>query len=771
MDSALFLALFDGYGKRHIETVASGTKSDSGKMKAKTETVEGPLTPELVVDHLNGGKAIGVAPVRADSTCVFGVLDVDWYDMPEDDVRACAERLRTRCAAFRTKSRGLHIYVFVDAPISGRHMHEYLVALRKRLPKKVAAKTELFPKHSQIVVTPTNEPTAVNLPMNGQARELAWVINDEGVQYALDDVQTPDDIMRHIDERCRVDHSTVEQIAKETPTLDHSDMGYKVPHDPAGRNDLLMRIGMSMQARGWPDVELEAELRRLNGDENFHELFSAGPISDSEIVAMLRQIKKREKGTPTPLHYREVEKFNRRWSKITIHGNVEYLDKEASEFTTFTKQNLFDETSDQVVRVGNSMMLVAQAWLRDPDHARFVGVVVEPLDYDGPAYNVWRGFQVTPKDGDASIFESYVRDVLCGGDEGLAHWVTMFLADIVQRPTEPSPPTAIAMRGPQGAGKSFLQERILTPILGPRYVQKVDEAERLFSRFNRSLFGTTVIACEESIFHGSAQMASKLKSFISSPSWTYEEKHKATMQAKNVSRIIATTNNEQAVHIDLDDRRWTVIEVAQPFDLLTEEGKAEARAIWEPYHAFVRSENGLGIILRYLLDYPVDRNALLFGYGTAAKARDKVSSDPVLAVLHEIAETGVCPHDLPGVGVVSITSLHEAVKAAGGRMITPEEVSHRVSRLVPQAERCRTARYVERVLTSKREDGSIDVDPLTRKRQRGFAFGDLKAFQASVARITQCEYDVAEWQSWAAEDFDFTAAQKHVADPEDDRPF
>lgn len=771
MDVELFLKLFDGYDQRHIVTNSTGTKSASGKMNAQTETVEGPITPELVVDHLNGKRSIGVAPVRADSTCVFGVLDVDWYDMPEDDVRACAERLRTRCAAFRSKSRGLHIYVFVDEPIPARLMHEYLVALRKRLPKKVASKTEVFPPHSQIAVTPTNQPKAVNLPMNGQSRELAWLIDHtDGIRFAFDDIQSHADIIEHIHEQCRLYHVTVEQIAKETPTLDHSDMGYKVPHDPAGRNELLMRIGMSMQARGWPDVELEAEIRRLNGDANFHDLFEQGPIPESEIAPMLKQIKKREKGSPTPLHYRQVEKFNRRWSKITIHGNVEYLDKEASEFTTFTKQNLFDETSDQVVRVGKSTILLAQAWLRDPDHARFTGVVVEPVDYDGPAYNVWRGFQVSPKDGDATIFETYVRDVLCGGDEGLAQWVTMFLADIMQHPTEPSPSTAIAMRGPQGAGKSFLQERILTPILGQRYVQKVDEAERMFSRFNRSLFGSTVIACEESIFHGSAQMASKLKSFISSPSWMYEEKHKATMQAKNVSRIIATTNNEQAVHIDLDDRRWTVIEVAQPFDMTTREGQAEAWAFWEPYHEFVRSENGLGIILRYLLDYPVDRAKLEYGYGTAAKARDKVASDPVIAVLHDIAETGVCPHDLPGVGIVSITSLHEAVKRAGGRMVTPEEVSSRVSRIVPQAERCRTARYVERVITTKREDGSIDVDPLTRKRQRGFKFGDFEAFKASVSRITAQEYDNGTWQPWIAEDFDFTAPKSHV-DPEDDRPF
>lgn len=196
---------------------------------------------------------------------------------------------------------------------------------------------------------------------------------------------------------------------------------------------------------------------------------------------------------------------------------------------------------------------------------------------------------------------------------------------------------------PCAGGKSLLQERILTPISGERYVQKMQESERLFSRFNGSIFGSTFIAAEESIFHGSHATAAKLKSFISSPLWTYEEKSKATVQAKNVHRLIATTNDSQAVHIDFDDRRWTVVEVSQPFDMTTKEGQEAAYAFWEPYHPFVRSDDGPSINLRYPLDYPVDRQALTFGYGTEAKARDKVASDPVIAVLHEIAEPACVP--------------------------------------------------------------------------------------------------------------------------------
>lgn len=754
--ASTFLRLWDGYEKRHLELSASGvTKDAKGKVNAKGATVPGPLTPELVLAHLNAEASIGVAPVKAGSTCMWGVLDVDWYDMPEDDVRAVAERVRTECAAFRTKSRGLHVYFFCSEPVPARRMHEYLVAIRKRLPKKVAAKTEIFPKATQVVVAPDNEPTAVNLPLRGQQRELAWAVSSEGVRWALDD-HSAFAILDYIDRNCRIPASVLEQIAAEQPVLDTSDIGYRVPDNPSGRNDLLMRIGMSMQARGWPDNEIDAEIRRLNGEgERFHDVFAGvGPLPEHEIVAMLKQVKKREKGTPTPLHYREVEKFNREWAVIDLNGKIEYLRKTSPEFMTYSKDDLMAKTAYQQVRVGKYRVPLAKLWIEDPDRAEYEGVVCEPEDYRGPGYNVFCGFKVAPRDGDPSVFVSYIRDVLCGGDEGLAHWVTMWLADAVQRPTEPSVPTALAIRGPQGAGKSFLQEKVLASIFHDRQMHVIHESSRLFGQFNRSLFGCTIIACEESIFHGSKRDADTLKSFISSPGWTYEEKFKASFRAKNVHRLIATTNNEQAVHVERDDRRWTVLEVAQPFDLTTEDGRAAAYAFWEPYHAFIRSEDGPGIVLRYLLDYAVDSKALTFAYGTAAKARDKVLSDPVLAVLHEIAEQGYCPDDVKAEGVISIKTLaREVQRKPDGRRLGAEQIAARMDRLISFAKVVRNARHVTG-FAQRVDDGIVTVKAIAEARQRGRQLGTLEQFRSAIAQITQMDYaDGKErWHAWCEPD-------------------
>ncbi len=753
--TGLFLRLWDGYEQRHIELVDTNlSKEDSGKVKVKTVTVEGPLTPELAWAHLDGKASIGVAPVKADSTCRFGVLDIDWYDMPEDEVHKVRDRLRTVCAAFRSKSRGLHVYIFTSEPVPAQVMHDYLVALRKRLPKEIQKKTEIFPKDTQTLIGPNNQPTAVNVPMKSTQREMVFLIDRGGQNAFKCDDLAPIVALRHIDARCRVDAATMEAIVGETPSLDGSDIGYRVPPNPAGRNDLLMRISRSMQARGWPDKEMDVEINRLNkegrkSDDDVVAATMSEPLPQSEVDALLKSAKAQPKGTPALVHYRQIEKFNQRWSKITIHGQVEFVDKYSPEFATFKKEALFDETSDQTIRMGKAILPLAKVWMQDIDHARFKGVVCEPVDYDGPGYNVWKGFKVQPVAGDPAVFVDYIENVLCGGDRELAHWLTMWLADACQRPTEPSPPTAVALRGPQGAGKSFLQEHVLTRIFGDG-VYKVQQASRMFAQFNRGMFGKTFVAAEESIFHGSAQMADTLKDFISSPSWVYEEKFKAAFPQKNVHRLIATTNSTQAVHLDRDDRRWTVIEVQQAYDMTTPEGQAQAYAFWEPYHAFIKSESGPGIVLRYLLDYPVDRGRLSFGHGTAAKAADKLQSDPVLEVLHQIASNGFCPDDRKAQGVVSTATLTREVHKAGGRMLSPEQIAARVDYLIPHAATVRNAFVVDDVIKHVTSDGFVSVRALSRDRQRGRSFGNLDEFRAAVTRWTQQDYadEKTAWHAW-----------------------
>lgn len=723
----LFLSLWPGYEKRHIELTGRPLKDGKGKVTtAKTQTVPGPLSEELVAAHLNGDASIGVAPVRADSTCLWGVLDIDWYDMPEDEVTRVCNAVRTRCAAFRSKSRGLHVYVFVDEPISAKQMHDYLVALRKRLPKAIATKTEIFPKATQTFVTPDNEPTAVNLPIRHQARELAWLIDREGTKTAFDETRL-DVLLQHIDEHCRMSAALLRDIADEQPTLDTSEIGYRVPDNPVGRNDLLMRVAMSMQARGWPDFDMDAEIRRLNGDAKFHHLFDQGPLPEGEVANLLKSAKKREKGRPTPLHYRQIEKFNREWAVMRVNGQVEFLNRE--EDVCYAKSAFLDATATR--RAGKEPL--AKLWLQDIDRAEYRGIVMESPDYDGPGWNIFRGWACKRESGDASLWEKYVQETLCGGDSALSHWVMTYIADAVQRPWSAHPGSALALRGGQGGGKSFLG-RTMRKLLGTAHAQEFAQSDRLFTSFNRKMAGSTFVLCEESLFAGSGRQAAIAKAFITSDVWTYEQKYLASFDSKNVHRVIATTNEDQAVHIDHDDRRWTVIEVEARFD----NHGPEARAWWEPYYRLV--DDHPGIILDYLMQYEVDRGLIQYGHVTEAKASDKVASDPVLALMDEIAETGVCPDDIRGDGRISTATLARECYARGA---SRRDASRRFSNKVREkfgGESMTNCVNIEVVDRRNDPNGVLEVTPILRKDRTGVQMPPLPEFRRIVGRITGRQY-------------------------------
>ena len=88
-NAALFLKLWSGNEDRHITTdLRNAKKNQAGKVVGATRKVNGPLTSEMAAAHLeSASRTFGVSPMLSDSTCSWGVLDIDWYDMPEEEVR------------------------------------------------------------------------------------------------------------------------------------------------------------------------------------------------------------------------------------------------------------------------------------------------------------------------------------------------------------------------------------------------------------------------------------------------------------------------------------------------------------------------------------------------------------------------------------------------------------------------------------------------------------------------------------------------------------
>lgn len=723
-----FATLFAGNLNRRLTGTPNGVRDD-GKKLLDYKTIKGEVTAQQFAAHLAGDVSLGLSPLR-DGKVRFGALDIDIYPITDKEAGRALAAWKEPCLAAWTKSRGLHIYVFTDEWVPAALMRKYLATMRKRLAKKLQdGAKEIFPKQED------GDGNQINLPAFGPEREPCFCLYRGNFGQLFTQTDPPDWVK--IKAECYVTRTEMERVIQTRAT--DRPAGYRLPTKAEGRRMFLWSAGCSMQARGWDDAEIATELRTLNTrlvDEQ-HALFHAGGIDDKRLADLIKEVLKLEKGTPQDLTYDVVARFNERWAMMMVNGKVEFLNQQEGVCYPLRDFNL--HTAPDTIRIKDKSVPISQLWIRDIDRLQYTGIVIEPPDYDGPGYNIFKGWACEPEQGDASLWVDYIKRILCSDDEALAHWVMTYIADGVQRPWSVHPGSALALRGGQGGGKSFLG-RALRRLIGKDHAQEIAQSDRMFAQFNRGLFGSTFVLAEESLFAGSRAQASTTKSFVTSEIWTYEQKYLASFSAKNVHRVIATTNEDQAVHIDHDDRRWTVIEVPTMF---ADHGP-ESRSYWEPYYRLI--DDYPGIILDYLMRYEVDPGLIQYGCTTKAKADDKVASDPVVAVMHEIALTGVCPDDLRGEGKMSTAALaREAWARGANRYDTPRRFANQ-ARNKFGATTVSNCTHIERVDVRMDSSGLLIVTPIQRTDRAGVQMPPLNTFRAIVAKITGEAYpENGEW--------------------------
>ena len=676
-----FDELFAGNETRHLTyDPATMAPRDDGKMVPKYVTVDRAVDDRTWASHLKGKASLGLSPLR-DGKVKWGAVDVDKYPIfdSQDDLKALVKAWGDPCLVARTKSGGVHIIAFTKDWVSADTMRRYLEIKRDAVLTGDARKhaQEIFPKQSD------GAGSQMNLPQFGQERPvLIWA---DGDNYTFCNTTTAAGNELGIDwervhQKCFVSATQIEAVllsalavkpkAREQKEKPRWAGGFKRPTSGKpmeGRNSYLYSCAASARARGADDAEVEETIRAVNQEfaNPSHVFGDKGPITDeARIKLIIEQVQKLAQGE-TKASFDAVEQMNQEWALMNVAGKVEFMNLKTSNVSNHESWSLLNAP-----RAG-----IAKAWLSDPDRLEYHDYVIEdPRTYDGRGYNVFRGHPIQPTMGDASLFQKYILEILCGGDAALAHWVTTYIADGVQRPWTPRPGTALALRGPQGSGKSFLGYAI-SKVLGDDMVLVLTDSDRMTHNFNRRMFAKTFLLGEESFFVGSRKQANILKNLVTAQQWTYEGKYLNSFEGKNVHRIIATTNESQAVHIDFDDRRWTVVQVnrACPFKSTS----MEAQAWWAPYYDLV--ENRPGDVLRYLLEYPVDRDLIRIPHHTQAKAEDKATSEPLVALLNEIAHSGVCPDDLRGDGRIATATLAREVWARGGsRQTVPQAFANDV---------------------------------------------------------------------------------------------
>ena len=280
-----FRNLFDGldrtYGMYEIDHDLS---SRTEKVTGKARTIRSAVTMEHYAKHLEGEQGLGIVPIKEDSTCVFGALDIDEYDLDHVALVKEIEEKKLPLIVCRTKSGGAHCYVVLEEPVRADILFDKL--------KKMAAslgypKIEIFPKQTEI--RPNDVGNWINLPyFDCQSHDTE--------RYAFDADGKPimklEDFVEYADNRrVTLDQLKVLKPKKKDMPFDDGPPCLQTLVNSSGfpegtRNNSLFNLGVYCRkkyADDWEDVL-----------EEMNHKYMDPPLKSGEVQQVIKSVSRKE---------------------------------------------------------------------------------------------------------------------------------------------------------------------------------------------------------------------------------------------------------------------------------------------------------------------------------------------------------------------------------------------------------------------------------------------------------------------------------------------
>jgi len=149
-----FTGLKRNYGYCNVD---KGYKDEAGKIRFDPRDygwAKRPITDQDYVAHLNGKKSIGIQPCDDDGLAIFGAIDIDpknYTDFKPEKYLKIIEEKELPVIPIKSKSGGLHLYVFTKERVKASDIREFLEKLLFIFG--LPAKTEIYPKQTSLETT------------------------------------------------------------------------------------------------------------------------------------------------------------------------------------------------------------------------------------------------------------------------------------------------------------------------------------------------------------------------------------------------------------------------------------------------------------------------------------------------------------------------------------------------------------------------------------------------------------------------------------------
>ena len=282
-----FLLLFKGKSNSYVKNFLPKEKPEEGvKTKTKIIQVRETVDTDLMLSHLNGEFGVGICPLNTEGKCNFGVIDIDVYKGKIRKMLDIIREYQLPLLPFRSKSGGLHCYLFLSKSNSAKSVREVLSQVIKifSLDKMYGEqKVEIFPKQDKI--TAEGMGSAITLPYFNAEEPYTYLLDLDGNEVPFEEA------LNQIQRR----FTTIETVREALENLPYNDappclqrilLSGLVGGEDTGRNNFLFSFAL-YASKKYGLEGFASYVRELNSS------FEC-PIEESAVESTIASIKSKE---------------------------------------------------------------------------------------------------------------------------------------------------------------------------------------------------------------------------------------------------------------------------------------------------------------------------------------------------------------------------------------------------------------------------------------------------------------------------------------------
>ena len=314
---------------------------------------------------------------------------------------------------------------------------------------------------------------------------------------------------------------------------------------------------------------------RTDGQTDFNDLHQGKGLEEvkRQIEQAITEHLENPFRTPWAAVSDEVAEFGKYHGVVRLEGQAFIVSREQDDDTGRYKTSLSSEKAMNLVCRnrkyfdGRRQTSLFTSWLEDPERITYKNLSFKPIPWliagdltlpQTSSLNLYQGLSIVPSLGDCSLIKSHIFNIWCRGSEAVYRYVMLWLARMFQVPGERGH-TVLLLKSGQGAGKNIIVD-MLVQAFGEHATIAVKPND-LVGQFNDSLGTSVLVFANEAVWGGDKTLEGALKTLVTDEEIVIEKKYIPKYRVTNCVHLIMASNNDWAAPIDMDDRRFVVLDL------------------------------------------------------------------------------------------------------------------------------------------------------------------------------------------------------------------